>query len=77
MGHPAYVADAMDNAGGKPARPSFDRCRCQSAAVTEEFLRAELSDMEMRLNEKINRSLGWNILAMIALAGVIVGAIRV
>ena len=33
--------------------------------------------MEMRLNEKINRSLGWNILAMIALAGVIVAAIRV
>ena len=49
--------------------------------VTQEFLRAELSDMELRLNEKINRSLVWSISAQIgtaiAMAAVLVAAIRV
>ncbi len=67
---------------------SYFPARDVEEPVTKEFLRAELSDvehsirtdmsaMELRLNDRINRAMGWNIATMIAMAAVIVAAIRV
>jgi len=67
---------------------SYFPARDVEEPVTKEFLRAELSGvessirtdisaMELRLNDRINRAMGWNIATMIAMAAVIVAAIRV
>lgn len=67
---------------------SYFPARDVEEPVTKEFLRAELSGvessirtdmsaMELRLNDRINRAMGWNIASMIAMAAVIVAAIRV
>ncbi len=67
---------------------SYFPARDVEEPVTKEFLRAELSGVEssirtdmsaieLRLNDRINRAMGWNIASMIAMAAVIVAAIRV
>ena len=67
---------------------SYFPARDVEEPVTKEFLRAELSGvessirtdmsaMELRLNDRINRAMGWNIASMITMAAVIVAAIRV
>ena len=67
---------------------SYFPARDVEEPVTKEFLRAELSGvessirtdisaMELRLNDRINRAMGWNIATMIAMAAVIVAAIRI
>lgn len=67
---------------------SYFPARDVEEPVTKEFLRAELSGvessirtdisaMELRLNDRINRAMGWNIATIVAMAAVIVAAIRV
>ncbi len=60
---------------------SYFPARDVEEPVTKDLLRAELSGMELRLNEKINRALVWSISAQvgtaIAMAAVLVAAIRV
>ena len=60
---------------------SYFPARDVEEPVTKDLLRAELSGMELRLNEKINRALVWSISAQvgtaIAIAAVLVAAIRV
>ncbi len=45
--------------------------------VTKEFLRAEMAGLEQRLGERVNRAQAWNFLAMTALAGTIIAAVRI
>ena len=60
---------------------SYFPARDVEEPVTKEFLRAELSDLELRLNDRITRALVWsigaNLAAMVAMAAVIVAAIRI
>ena len=67
---------------------SYFPARDVEEPVTKEFLRAELSDvehsirsdmsaMELRLTERIDRAFRWNIITMITIAAVIVAAIRI
>jgi len=46
-------------------------------SAMESAIRTDMSAMELRLNDRINRAMGWNIATMIAMAAVIVAAIRI